>query len=144
MKNNPERRPKDLLLDALLRDEEWETTSTAMKSRALETFRARQQARALVRWTFGAVACAAVIAVIAGVTHWSSNTAGSRPVATMASSPATPSRASAPRYLTDKELLASFPKGSCFLAEVDGKEELIFVDRNLERKYMTSPQRVSQ
>jgi hypothetical protein len=46
--------------------------------------------------------------------------------------------------MTDKELLASFPEGSCFLAEVDGKEELIFVDPNLERKYMGRPERVSQ
>ena len=42
-----------------------------------------------------------------------------------------------PRYLTDGELLALFPNGSCFLAEVDGKKELIFLDPEVERQCMS-------
>jgi hypothetical protein len=133
MKTNPERRPEDLLLDALLRDEEWQASSTVIKSHALEAFWARRRAHRLARWALGAAACAAIIA---GATYWFGHTAGSRP--TTVSYPAPPSK-SVPRYMTDKELLASFPKGSCFLAEVDGKQELIFVDPNLERKYMATP-----
>jgi len=41
-----------------------------------------------------------------------------------------------PRRLTDKELVAAFPKGSCFIAEVDGKKELVFLDPKLERTYV--------
>jgi hypothetical protein len=133
MKTNPEHRPEELLLDALLGDEEWQAASTAIKSRALGTLRARRRARRLARWTLGVAACAAVIA---GATHWFGHTAGSPPATV--SYPAVPGRESVPRYMTDKELLASFPKGSCFLAEVDGKVELIFVDPNLERKYLVS------
>ena len=139
MKTDPERPPEDLLLNALLRDEEWQAASTAIKSRALGTFRARQQTRRLARWTLGAAAC---VALIAGVAYWFGHTAGSRP-ATVSYPPA-PVRESAPQYMTDQELLASFPRGSCFLAEVDGKEELIFVDPNLERKYVARPERARQ
>lgn len=131
--------PEDRLLDALLRDEEWQASSSAIKSRAVGTFRTRQQSRRLARWALGAATCAAVIA---GAMHWFGHAAGSPP--TTVSYPAAPNTESAPRYMTDKELLASFPEGSCFLAEVDGKEELIFVDPNLERKYMGRPERVSQ
>jgi hypothetical protein len=34
--------------------------------------------------------------------------------------------------LTDAELVAAFPKGSCFIAEVDGKKELVFFDPKVE------------
>lgn len=135
MKTDPERKPEDPLLDALLRDEEWQTASTAIKSRALGTFRARQRIRRLARWAIGAAACAAVIT---GLTHWFGNTADSRP--TTAIHAAAPNREGAPQRLTDKELLASFPEGSCFLAEVDGKQELVFVDPSLERRYLARGQ----
>ena len=139
MKTDPERRPEDLLLDALLRDEEWHASSTSIKNRALGTFRVRQRARRLARWMLGATACAVVIV---SAMHWFGQTSRSRPV--IVNDPAAPSGESAPRYMTDKELLESFPKGSCFLAEVDGKEELIFVDPNLERKYVARPERARQ
>jgi hypothetical protein len=139
MKTNPESGPEDPLLDALLRDEEWQASSTVIKRHALEAFRARRRAHRLARWGLGA---AASTAAIAGATYWFGHTADSRP--TTVSYPAPPSTESVPRYMTDEELLASFPKGSCFLAEVDGKQELIFVDPNLERKYMATPERASQ
>jgi hypothetical protein len=40
------------------------------------------------------------------------------------------------QFLTDEEVLASFPKGSCILAEIDGQKELVFLDANLGRTYM--------
>jgi hypothetical protein len=137
MKTDPERCEEDVLLDALLRDEEWQAASATIKQGALGAFRARQQVRRLTR----AAVCLAVCAVaIAGATHWFGRTAGSRPTAVaLAEAPAQPK---APRYLTDEELLASFPKGSCFLAEVDGKRELIFLDPKVERLYVARPEKV--
>jgi hypothetical protein len=41
------------------------------------------------------------------------------------------------KYLTDDELLALFPAGSCFLAEVDGKKKLVFFDPEVEREYVS-------
>jgi hypothetical protein len=38
------------------------------------------------------------------------------------------------RRLTDEALIASFPPNSCFLAEVDGRQVLVFTDPALEEK----------
>lgn len=140
MKIEPERGPDDALVDALLRDEEWQTVSANIKNRALGTFRARQRVRRLGRWTLGGAVCAALLT---GAAHWLSNTTGSRPAAAVAHPQPSRSVTDA-NYITDKELLASFPEGSCFLAEVDGKKELIFVDPNVEREYIARPLRANQ
>ncbi len=140
MKIEPERAPDEALVDALLRDEEWQAASAEIKSRALGTFRARQRARRLGRWTLGGAVCAALIT---GAAHWFGSTTASKPTAAVPH-PQAPARVADVTYITDKELLASFPKGSCFLAEVDGKKELIFVDPNVEREYIARPHRASE
>jgi hypothetical protein len=33
-------------------------------------------------------------------------------------------------------VFAPFPKGSCFIAEVDGKKELVFFDPKVERDFV--------
>ena len=38
--------------------------------------------------------------------------------------------------LTDEELIASFPSNSCFLAEVEGRQILVFLDRRVEEKVL--------
>ena len=136
MKIEPERGREEALLEALLGDEEWQAVNTAIKDRALGTFRARQRVRRLARSSLSVAACAAALA---GVVFWFASTAGLRQSA--ANHSEAPRRLSGPRYLTDEELLASFPKGSCFLAEVDGKKELIFPDPNVERIYLAGPER---
>jgi hypothetical protein len=50
--------------------------------------------------------------------------------------PEAPKTPDAPRRLTDEELVAAFPKGSCFIAEVDGKKELVFLDPKVQRTYV--------
>ena len=130
MNSDPER--DDTLLDALLQDEHWQTASTAFKAEALRTLRVRQRVRRLTRWAGSAAALAAVMAVVA---HWSSRPAAPPRQITLAHA-ATPKAPDLPRRLTDTELIAAFPKGSCFIAEVDGKKELVFLDPKLERIYV--------
>ena len=50
--------------------------------------------------------------------------------------PRLPKAPDKPRHLTDAELVAAFPKGSCFIAEVDGRKELVFLDPQVERTYV--------
>jgi hypothetical protein len=38
--------------------------------------------------------------------------------------------------ISDEDLLAAFPPGSCFLAEFDGKTRLVFVDDRLAREFL--------
>ena len=132
MRTNSDPERNEALLDAMLQDEDWQIASAAFKAGALKTFRARQRLRRLTRWA-GSVAALAV--VTAGVVHWSGRPAAPPRQITIAQAevPKAPDR---PRRLTDSELVAAFPKGSCFIAEVDGKKELVFLDPKVERAYV--------
>jgi hypothetical protein len=130
MNADPER--DDALLDAMLQDENWQTASAAFKAEALRTFRVRQRIRWLTRWA-GSVAVLA--AVIAGAAHWFGPRATApRPI--MVAHIEVPKAPDQPRHLTDAELVAAFPRGSCFIAEVDGQKELIFFNPDLKRTYV--------
>ena len=129
MRTNSDPERDDALLDAMLQDETWQTASAAFKAQALKTFRGRQRIRRLTRWA-GCVA--ALAAVMAAAVHWSGRPAAPPRQVTMAHTEV-PKAPDQPRRLTDEELVAAFPKGSCFIAEVDGKKELVFLDPKLER-----------
>jgi hypothetical protein len=131
------------LLDTVLRDEEWEAANTPLRAGTLAAFRHRQRQGRLTRAFAGALV---LTASIGAACHWwghsvatPSQVASHRTVA-----PKTPGQA---RYLSDSELLALFPKGSCVLAEVDGQRELIFLDPKAEQTYLArtgpSPLRVA-
>lgn len=116
----------------MLHDEAWQTASAGFKAEALRTFRVRQRVRRLTRWAGSA---AALAVVTAGVVHWTGRPASPPRQIAMAHTeiPKAPDK---PRRLTDAELVAAFPKGSCFIAEVDGKKELVFLDPKVERTYV--------
>jgi hypothetical protein len=132
MRTNPDPEQDDALLDAMLCDESWQAASAACKTEALRTFRVRQRVRRLTRWAGSVAAVAVVIAVVGHGLGW--RAAAPRPI-TLAHA-VVPKAAPAPRRITDAELVASFPKGSCFIAEVDGKKELVFFDPKVERAYV--------
>jgi len=135
MRMNAEPERDDALLDAALRDDSWEAASAAFKADALRTFGVRQRARALTRWA-GLVAASA--AVVAGTMLWLGPRATVRPPAMVAH--VQPLKAhDQPGRLTDAELIAAFPRGTCFIAEVDGKKQLIFLDPAVERTYVGQP-----
>ncbi len=137
MKANPDPQPDDALLDAMLRDDEWQTANAAFKNEALRAFYAGHRVRRIRRWT-GAVALLAVATAAAlQFSHLSFVGPRSSRVAVLPSNP--PPRVSAPaaRVLSDQELVAAFPKGSCFMAEIDGRKQLVFVNPQLERRYVS-------
>jgi hypothetical protein len=84
----------------------------------------------------GGLAALAVVAACAA--HWLAGPAAPPPrllaVRPPGPPPAQPEKSI---YLTDGELLALFPEGSCFLAEVDGKKKLVFFDPEVEREYVS-------
>ena len=134
MKTNPDPENDDALLEAVLRDDGWQAANAAAKTQALGVFRARQRIRRLTRWGGGAAALA-LAAVCAA--HWLAGPVAEPPrrmvMRTAEAPPAGPENG---KYLTDDELIALFPAGSCFLAEVDGKKKLIFFDPTVEREYV--------
>jgi hypothetical protein len=132
MRTNIDPEEGDTLLDAVLGDEGWQDASTTFKQQALETFHAHQRMRALTRWAGSVAVLAAVVAC--GI-HWLRMPATPQH-RVMVASAIVPNPAPEPRRLTDAELVASFPKGSCFIAEIDGKKQLIFVDPKAEHAYL--------
>ena len=132
MRTNADSERDDALLDAMLRDEHWQVTSAAFKAEALKTFHVRQRIRRLTRWAGGV---AVLAAVIAGAAYWFGPRAtASRPI--LVAHVEVPKAPDRPRHLTDAELVAAFPRGSCFIAEVDGKKELIFFNPELKHTYV--------
>ena len=134
MKTNPDPDHEDALLEAVLRDDGWQAANAAGKAAALRVFQARRRVRRLARWGGGAAALA-VAAVCA--THWLAGPVAEAPrrLAVIQPEPP-PAQPEKSKYLTDGELIARFPPGSCFLAEVDGKKKLVFFDPQVERQYV--------
>ena len=116
----------------MLRDESWEAASATFKAEALRTYRIRQRVNRLTR---SAGSVVVLVVVFAGLTHWFSRPAPA-PRQVAAALTAIPRAQERARQLTDQDLVAAFPKGSCFIAEVDGKKELIFLDPAVERTYV--------
>jgi len=134
MKTNRDFEGYDPLLNAVLGDESWQTANAAVKAAALGAFQARQRARRAMQWTGCVVALAVAIACGA---HWLSRSV--KPPQQIAAKPAdAPREPLTQRSLTDAELVASFPEGSCFLAEIDGKKKLVFLDQAVERRYVAT------
>ncbi len=123
---------EDALVDAALRDETWQTASTAYKVEALKAFRTRHRLRKVTRWA-GSVA--ALLAVLVGVVLWVGRRAPA-PRQVMVALTRAPQPSDKPRQLTDQDLVAAFPKGSCFIAEIDGRKELVFLNPEVERTYV--------
>ena len=132
MRMSPDPERDDALLQAMLQDETWQTASAACKAEALRTFHGRQRVRRLTRWAGGV---AALGTVILGVVH-SLTPPAAPPQQAMVTSAQVPKAEEQPGHLTDEQLVASFPKGSCFIAEVDGKKELVFLDPALQHTYV--------
>jgi len=135
MKTNPDPGPADALLEAVLRDDGWQAANAAGKAEALGVFQSRLRMRRASRWA-GALAALAVAAMCAA--RWLAVPAAP-PRQLLAMKQAAPSTGNLKKsiYLADDELLALFPEGSCFLAEVDGKKELVFLDPEVQRQYVS-------
>lgn len=120
------------LLNVVLRDEGWQTLGADLKRQAVVAFVAHRRWRRARRWAGLGLALAVLVAC---AVHW----VGQRPSTPIEVTTTQGKGASEPpavHFMTDQELLASFPKGSCFIAEVDGKKELIFLDPKAERTHM--------
>jgi hypothetical protein len=138
---NPSLDPEkeNALLEALLRDDTWQATDRALKAGALVAFQRRQRQRRLTR--MGAVALLVAAAFVSvALLSWPRRAVITPPQFAAQQNPPPP-KSGAVRQLSDAELLAMFPKGSCLLAEVDGRKELVFLDPKAERLYLArSPQ----
>ena len=131
MKTNLEHREEDALLAAVLGDENWQAASASLKTRAMAKYQRHQSLHKITRWTS---ALAMMVVAIGLAAQWSAKWSA-RQISSGTEKKAVPVE-SRPQDLTDDQLLAAFPEGSCFLAEVEGKKRLIFFDPDVERQYV--------
>jgi len=131
MKTPGDRTPERRLLEAVLSEGSWQAGSASFKNQALGAYRARQRVRQA-----GRAACLAGMVLCAvGASYWAgwpvSRSPGSESQAGFGEAAAKPAR-----FMSDAELVASFPAGSCFLAEIDGRLQLVFNDPATEQQYL--------
>jgi hypothetical protein len=122
MKSVRESNDVDELLKAVLADDDWHALNCSLKRTALAAFGAERRRR---RLRLGQAACAAVLLVWAGW-WWRPPAPGHATIARRSGPPASP--AAAERFISEEQMLAMFPAGSCVVAEVDGQKELLFFD----------------
>lgn len=118
------RESNDALLNALLADEDWQELNCSLKREALAAIGAQRRRRRLRLWT-GRGVCATL--VLAGILWWLHPSP--RVPAPMAGRSGQTTRPSAEaQFLSEEEMLALFPPGSCVVAEVNGQKQLVFFD----------------
>ena len=130
----------DPLLNDLLADSHYDSFRAQLKQRALEEFRGHRRARRIRGAAFGLASIALVAILIAS---WktppdSKTLAGLTPdpSASVGAQDVSPETTVRVENISDEELLASFPPGSCFLAELDGEMVLVFHDPVLRDQVM--------
>jgi len=134
------------LTNAALTDEGWEAYRGQLRDEGLAALRAKRLTR---RWM--SAAQIAAMLVVCGAVLWSlDGTKGIRNkqvarnrdrISNLSGPPVNSNTLRAgdrPRsggqkpplpYVTEEEMMAMFPKGSCVVAEVNGQKELVFLDQ---------------
>jgi len=131
--NREELRAEERLLNDVL-SEQSPDRGPGSKEVALAAFRRGRIVRRVRRFSAAAAILAAVIGVVVYQHNWRS---GSRPGDSASKQQAPREKADGVPRLTDQELIASFPSNSCFLAEVNGHQVLVFVDPSLKEKFVS-------
>jgi hypothetical protein len=121
MKNVPEANDVNALLDAVLTDGDWDALNGSLKREALAVIGATRRRRRL-QSRAGQAVCAAALLVATG--WWLRSPASHEVPMAKASPQAGPGG----QFISEAEMLAMFPSGSCVVAEVDGQKELVFFD----------------
>ncbi|MCU0784844.1 MAG: hypothetical protein MUF81_12540 [Verrucomicrobia bacterium] len=127
MKTFPDPAPNDALLDAVLGDEQWQTTSASARRAASAHLRSRRRQRRIGQWTVGVLAATGLVAGSLWLPR-----PGGKPAVRVASLQNAPAPTTQSKTLTGEELVALFPKGSCVIAEINGRKELVFFNKDIE------------
>ena len=130
MKNDREPNEIDGLLNAVLADDDWHALNRSLKREALAAIGVARRRRCLL-FRVGPAVCAA--ALLAGAGWWLlPPTPGHRPVATISGQPTSPDAGK--QFISEEEMLAMFPAGSCVVAEINGQKTLVFFDAKQAEK----------
>jgi hypothetical protein len=122
--------PLDRLLTAVLTDEPWCEFKSQLHQQALATLSTTRRQRSTRLW----IGRAAALLTLLAAAHWILTS--SNPTLTHLPSAVSPTIVSvqsatanrAPYEISEQEMLALFPPGSCLVADIDGRKELVFLD----------------
>jgi hypothetical protein len=129
MKTVPDPDKDGALLEAVLRDEQWQAASASARREAVACLQTRRRRRQIGQWACGVVAATCLIAC----PIWLARPGGKHAPPALANE-TVPVPEHRSTNLSDGQLLAMFPKGSCVIAEVNGRKELVFLDKEIETK----------
>jgi hypothetical protein len=129
------------LANLALADESWESYHAQLRIEGLVALRRAKRFRNCR--DLGAKFSALVIVIAAAWWSLSPRNANSpgRGISQQLPGEANPSVASAynsAQYITEEQMLAMFPKGSCVLAELNGRKELVMLDDGGRRRGIAS------
>jgi hypothetical protein len=127
---------KDLkeLLEQTLTDSDFETHDAGARRAALREFRKNIYRRKLATISGIAAAVVPTTILLIGSFRTKHSSVAALPPPVMEERAATQS-ARAGRSLSDAQLLAVFPPGSCYFAEVEGQKVLVFKDEKVRQMY---------
>lgn len=124
MKNG--RKPNDVerLLDAVLVDAQWQTLDRTLQTEALAVLGLARRRR---RWRVAMAQVTPLAVLLLAAVWWLHSPDQGRGPITSGSAQSVGSDAEEV-FVSEDKMLAMFPPGSCAVAEVNGKKELIFFD----------------
>ena len=118
------------LLNAVLADDNWHALNSGLKRQALAAMaQARRRRRLRVQ-----IGQAALVVMLLGSLAWWFRQPDSRTIATVPAPDSPRPITHQERFISEEEMLALFPPGSCVVAEIDGRKELVFFDAEAARK----------
>ena len=124
MKNDREPIDVDELLNIVLSDNDWHALNCSLRYEALAAIGMARRRRRFMVWMRQA-ACAAALLIGAG--WWLRSPAPvNAPVVKTSTKPAV--ALTQEQFISEEEMLAMFPRGSCLVAEVNGQKTLVFFD----------------
>mgnify|MGYP003577250458 CR=1 FL=1 len=124
MKNDREPNDVDELLNAVLSDDDWHALNCSLRHEALAAIGVARRRRRFMVW-MGQAAC--IAALLIGGGRWLRPPAPvNAPMVKTSVKPA-PTRTQE-QFISEEEMVAMFPRGSCLVAEVNGHKMLVFFD----------------
>lgn len=125
MRTDRESNEVDGLLKALLADDDWHALNGSLKREALAVVGVTRRWRRL-RNVLGQAACAAMLLV--GTAWWWLGSSAPEGVPLAETSGQSMSAGLKGKLISEEEMLATFPAGSCVVAEINGEKTLVFFD----------------
>jgi hypothetical protein len=90
----------------------------------------------------GQIGQAALVLILLGSLGWWFHHPASNSVSTVQAPGSPPEAPRRDRFISEEEMLALFPPGSCVVSEIDGRKELVFFDAEAAKKGFASSARI--